>query len=73
MEGYYGLFGPTGKIYIEAWNKNKDPLFYARFNVTKFDCGGGNGLEIPYCPAPGEGSNNTANQTKYKVSGYVIN
>jgi len=75
LEGYYGLFGPSGEFIIGALNTNKLPLDYARYNVTKFTIDRGNGepLRLQYCPAPGEDANDPKNQPRYIASGFITN
>lgn len=73
LEGYYGLFGPSGSFYVEGSN-NKLPLTYARFDVNEMNLFGGNPTEIAYCPGPGEGTNTAgAKINPFVISGYITN
>lgn len=72
VEGYYGLYG-SGTFYLPAQNQNRVPIIYARFDVNQFASFSGSiGMPIPYCPAPGEGTNSTgANMNPFVISGYI--
>jgi len=74
VEGYYGLFGDYGKFTIPGGN-NKIPGMYARFNVNNMAVTVNNQGEmpvIPYCPAPGEGTNwDEGNFPPFLITGYI--
>lgn len=70
LEGYIGLYG-TGTFIIPGGLTA--PPIYARFNAYKLDINGGSAVPIPYCPAPGEGTNSVGSLTPYIISGYITN
>lgn len=73
LEGYIGLYGPSGEIYGSGGGMV--PAVYARYEGAKFTNGGGDPLTFPYAPLPGNsftpGGSETSIPPKYAVTGFL--